>query len=353
MFEFLWSLISHDIGIDLGTANTMVHVKNKGIVIREPSVVAQHKKSKQILAIGTEAKRMLGKTPSSIVAVRPLSDGVISDFDITEQMLRYFIRKVHQTRSLLPKIPRPRVVIGVPSGVTEVARKAVIDAAMRAGAREVFLIEEPMAAAIGAGLPVEEPTGNMVVDIGGGTTEIAVISLSGIVVNRSIRTAGNEMDQDIVYYARAQHNLLLGERTAEDIKIELGSAYLTDEEFEKKTMTMRGRDLVSGLPKAVEVATAEIREAISGTISQIVESIKDTIEETPPELLADIMKNGIIFAGGGSLIRGINILVSEKTGMPVKISDDPLTCVVRGTGKVLEEIELLQKVKLAGRKETF
>ncbi|PIU69327.1 rod shape-determining protein [candidate division WWE3 bacterium CG06_land_8_20_14_3_00_42_16] len=353
MFEFLWSLISHDIGIDLGTANTMVHVKNKGIVIREPSVVAQHKKSKQILAIGTEAKRMLGKTPSSIVAVRPLSDGVISDFDITEQMLRYFIRKVHQTRSLLPKIPRPRVVIGVPSGVTEVERKAVIDAAMRAGAREVFLIEEPMAAAIGAGLPVEEPTGNMVVDIGGGTTEIAVISLSGIVVNRSIRTAGNEMDQDIVYYARAQHNLLLGERTAEDIKIELGSAYLTDEEFEKKTMTMRGRDLVSGLPKAVEVATAEIREAISGTISQIVESIKDTIEETPPELLADIMKNGIIFAGGGSLIRGINILVSEKTGMPVKISDDPLTCVVRGTGKVLEEIELLQKVKLAGRKETF
>ena len=353
MFEFLWSLISHDIGIDLGTANTMVHVKNKGIVIREPSVVAQHKKSKQILAIGTEAKRMLGKTPSSIVAVRPLSDGVISDFDITEQMLRYFIRKVHQTRSLLPKIPRPRVVIGVPSGVTEVERKAVIDAAMRAGAREVFLIEEPMAAAIGAGLPVEEPTGNMVVDIGGGTTEIAVISLSGIVVNRSIRTAGNEMDQDIVYYARAQHNLLLGERTAEDIKIELGSAYLTDEEFEKKTMTMRGRDLVSGLPKAVEVATAEIREAISGTISQIVESIKDTIEETPPELLADIMKNGIIFAGGGSLIRGINILVSEKTGMPVKISDDPLTCVVRGTGKVLEEIELLQKVKLAGRKEAF
>ena len=353
MFEFLWSLISHDIGIDLGTANTMVHVKNKGIVIREPSVVAQHKKSKQILAIGTEAKGMLGKTPSSIVAVRPLSDGVISDFDITEQMLRYFIRKVHQTRSLLPKIPRPRVVIGVPSGVTEVERKAVIDAAMRAGAREVFLIEEPMAAAIGAGLPVEEPTGNMVVDIGGGTTEIAVISLSGIVVNRSIRTAGNEMDQDIVYYARAQHNLLLGERTAEDIKIELGSAYLTDEEFEKKTMTMRGRDLVSGLPKAVEVATAEIREAISGTISQIVESIKDTIEETPPELLADIMKNGIIFAGGGSLIRGINILVSEKTGMPVKISDDPLTCVVRGTGKVLEEIELLQKVKLAGRKETF
>jgi len=353
MFEFLWSLISHDIGIDLGTANTMVHVKNKGIVIREPSVVAQHKKSKQILAIGTEAKRMLGKTPSSIVAVRPLSDGVISDFDITEQMLRYFIRKVHQTRSLLPKIPRPRVVIGVPSGVTEVERKAVIDAAMRAGAREVFLIEEPMAAAIGAGLPVEEPTGNMVVDIGGGTTEIAVISLSGIVVNRSIRTAGNEMDQDIVYYARAQHNLLLGERTAEDIKIELGSAYLTDEEFEKKTMTMRGRDLVSGLPKAVEVATAEIREAISGTISQIVESIKDTIEETPPELLADIMENGIIFAGGGSLIRGINILVSEKTGMPVKISDDPLTCVVRGTGKVLEEIELLQKVKLAGRKETF
>jgi len=352
MFDTFWSVFSHDVGIDLGTANTIVHVKGKGIVIREPSVVAQHKKTKKVLAIGTEAKRMLGKTPATIVAVRPLSDGVISDFDITEQMLRYFFRKVHQSRSLLPKIPRPRVVIGVPSGVTEVERKAVIDASIRAGARQVFLIEEPMAAAIGTGLPVEEASGNMIVDIGGGTTEIAVISLSGIVVNRSIRTAGNEMDLDIVYFSRTKHNLLLGERTAEDIKIELGSAIEMDAEFEKKSITMRGRDLLSGLPKAVEIFPHEIRKAIGGTVNEIVEAIKDTIEETPPELLSDIMKKGIYLAGGGSLIRGIDSLIADKTGMPVHISEDPLTCVVRGTGKVLDELGLLQKVKL-GSKESF
>ena len=352
MLDYFWNIFSLDVGIDLGTANTMVHVKNRGIVIREPSVVAQHKKSKQVLAIGTEAKRMLGKTPSSIIAVRPLVDGVISDFDVTEQMLRYFIKKVHQTGSGIPKIPRPRLVVGVPSGVTEVERKAVVDAATKAGARQVFLIEEPMAAAIGAGLPVEEPAGNMIIDIGGGTTEIAVISLSGVVVNRSIRIAGNEMDQDIIYFARSKHNLLLGERTAEDIKIELGSAY-EDSELDQKEITMRGRDLVSGLPKAVKVKAPEVREAIRGTIDTIIDGAKETIEETPPELLADIMEKGIYLAGGGSLIRGLDRLMAEKTEMPVKVADDPLTCVVRGTGKVLEEINLLQKVRVAGRKESF
>lgn len=349
MFNFFWDLVTYDIGIDLGTANTMVHVKNKGIVIREPSVVAQHQKTKRILAIGKEAKRMLGKTPASIIAIKPLADGVISDFDITEQMLRYFIRKVHDVKSPIPKIPRPRLVVGVPSEITEVERKAVIDASMKAGARQVFLVEEPMASAIGAGLSIEEPNGNMIIDIGGGTTEIAVISLSGIVVSRSIRIAGQEMDQEIINYARKKFNLLLGERTAEDIKIEIGSAYPLPS-LEKKKVMMRGRDLVSGLPRAIGISADEVREAISGPISTIVNTVKDTIEGTPPELLADIMDQGIMLAGGGSLIRGIDKLLAEKTGVPIRIADDPLTCVVRGAGKMLEELDLLEKVKIAGRK---
>lgn len=348
MFDFFWDLVTYDIGIDLGTANTMVHVRNKGIVFREPSVVAQHKKTKQIIAIGGEAKKMLGKTPASIVAVKPLSDGVISDFEITEQMLRYFIRKVHDVRSPIPKIPRPRLVIGVPSEITEVERKAVVDAAVKAGARQVFLIEEPMAAAIGCGLAIEEPNGNMIIDIGGGTTEIAVISLSGIVVSRSIRIAGQEMDQEIINYAKKNYNLLLGERTAEDIKIKIGSAYVNSEVDGKKTL-MRGRDLVSGLPKAINITAEEVRKAISGPISNIITSVKETIEETPPELLADIMKQGIILSGGGSLVRGIDKLIAEKTGLPVRVADDPLTGVVRGTGIVLDELDLLEKVKIEGR----
>ncbi len=349
MFEAFWNLLTYDIGIDLGTANTMIHVRNKGIVFREPSVVAQHVRTKQILAIGREAKRMLGKTPASIVAIKPLSDGVISDFDITEQMLRYFIRKVHDVKSPFPKIPRPRLVVGVPSEITEVERKAVIDAAMKAGARQVFLIEEPMASAIGSGLHVEEPNGNMIVDIGGGTTEIAVISLSGIVVSKSVRIAGHEMDQEIIDFAKKNYNLLLGERTAEEIKISIGSAYPL-EEVEKLKSTMRGRDLVSGLPKAIDISAYEVRQAISGSISSIVSAVKDTIEETPPELLSDIMKQGIILAGGGSLIKGMDRLISEKTGVPVTVADDPLTCVVRGAGIVLEEIELLNKVKIDRRR---
>jgi len=348
MFDFFWDLVTYDIGIDLGTANTKVHVRNKGIIFREPSVVAQHKKTKQILAIGTEAKRMLGKTPTTIVAIKPLSDGVISDFDITEQMLRYFIRKVHDVKSTIPKIPRPRLVIGVPSEITEVERKAVVDAAMKAGARNVFLIEEPMASAIGAGLAIEEPNGNMIIDIGGGTTEIAIISLSGIVVSRSIRVAGQEMDDEIVNFAKKNYNLLLGERTAEDIKIEIGSAY-TNSGVDNKKVIMRGRDLVSGLPKAISITAEEVRKAIGGPISIIILAVKEVIEETPPELLADIMKQGITLSGGGSLIRGIDKLIAEKTGVPVRVADDPLTGVVRGTAAVLEELDLLEKVKIAGR----
>lgn len=352
MLDFFWNMVTYDIGIDLGTANTMVHVKNKGIVFREPSVVAQHVKTKRVLAIGREAKRMLGKTPSTIVAVRPLIDGVISDFDITEQMLRYFIQKVHDVKSTIPKIPRPRLVIGVPAEITEVERKAVVDAATKAGARQVYLVEEPIASAIGSGLDIEEPNGNMIIDIGGGTTEIAIISLSGIVVNKSVRVAGNEMDQEIITYARKNYNLLLGERTAEDIKIEIGSAF-PGQSYDGKKITMRGRDLISGLPKAISITTEEVRDAIMGPINIIISSVKDTIEQTPPELLADIMKNGIMLAGGGSLIKGMDRLIAEKTGVPVKVADDPLTCVVRGTGKMLDEIDLLHKVKIEGRRSSL
>ncbi len=333
LFDGLFGLFSRDIGIDLGTANTLVHVRGRGIVIAEPSVVAKDQRTGAVLAIGAEAKRMVGRTPASIVAIRPLKDGVISDFDITEQMLNYFIRKVHGERALL--YPRPRVIVGIPSGVTEVEKRAVQDAAISAGARWARLVEEPMAAAIGAGLPVNEPTGSMIVDIGGGTTEVAVTSLGGIVISRSIRIGGDEMDSDIVQYARREFNLLMGERTAEDIKIAIGSAYPLDEEV---STYFRGRDLLTGLPRSIEVTSAQIREAIEPSIESIVEAIKQTIEETPPELIADVMDQGIYLAGGGALLRGLDTRVAEATQMAVHVAEDPLTCVVRGCGMIVEDL---------------
>src|SRR5438445_4271391 len=332
LLDSLFGLVSRDVGIDLGTANTLVHVRGRGIVISEPSVVAKDTRTGAILAVGAEAKRMLGRTPQNIVAIRPLKDGVISDFDITEYMLKHFIHKVHDRVALFP---RPRVIIGIPSGVTEVEKRAVQEAAINAGARWARLVEEPMAAAIGAGLPVQEPSGSMIVDIGGGTTEVAVTSLGGIVVARSIRIGGDEMDQDIVAYARREFNLLMGERTAEDIKIAIGSAYPLDEEV---TTFFRGRDLLTGLPRSIEVTSAQIREAIEPSVERIVDAIKDTLEETPPELVADVMDQGIYLAGGGALLRGLDTRVAEATQMAVHVADDPLTCVARGTGKILEDL---------------
>ena len=340
LLDGLLGLLSHDVGIDLGTANTLVTVRNRGIVISEPSVVAMDTRSKRVLAIGAEAKRMVGRTPANIVAIRPLRDGVISDFDVTEQMIRYFISKVHDRYA---RIPRPRVLVGIPSGVTEVEKRAVRDATINAGARWARLIEEPMAAAIGAGLPVSEPSGSLIVDIGGGTTEVAVISLGGIVVSRSVRIGGDEMDTDIVGFARREYNLLMGERTAEEIKIAVGSAYPT-EGGDERTVTFRGRDLLTGLPRSVEVGSDQIREALEPSIAQIIDAIKETIEETPPELVADIMDQGIVLAGGGALLVGLDRRVAEATQMPVHIADDPLTCVVRGTGRVLEELDQLERV---------
>ena len=339
LYDLIFGKFSKDVGIDLGTANVLVYVRGKGIVINEPSVVAINTKTKQILAIGNEAKRMVGRTPGHIVATRPLVDGVISDFEVTEQMLRYFIDKVHQR--VFNFLSRPRVVIGIPSGVTEVEKRAVQDATLNAGARMVFLIEEPMAAAIGARLPVQDPSGSMIVDIGGGTSEIAVISLCGIVVSKSIRVAGDEMNENIVQFARDEFNLMLGERTAEEVKIKIGSAYPLKERMETK---MRGRDLVTGLPKEVTVNDEQVRIALSRSVRTIVNSIRQTIEETPPELIADIMSRGIVLAGGGALLRGIDQLIARETQMPVQVADDPLTTVVRGTGIVLEDIELLKEV---------
>ncbi|MDP3685662.1 MAG: rod shape-determining protein [bacterium] len=339
MFNRFFGVFSQDLGIDLGTANTLVYQRGKGIVINEPSVVALNTKTKQVLAIGAEARRMVGKTPLHIVATRPLRDGVISDFEVTEQMLRYFIEKAHEHTVAL--FARPRVVIGIPSGVTEVERRAVEDASMRAGARQVFLIEEPMAAAVGARLPVQDAAGNLVVDIGGGTTEVAVISLGGVVVSRSIRIAGDELNEDIIRYARDEFNLLLGERTAEEIKITIGSAWELPDPLE---MPMRGRDLVTGLPKEVMVNDAQVRQALLRSTRIIVNHVKATVEETPPELLADVMERGIILTGGGALLRGLDQLVSSITQVPVKVTDDPLTAVVRGCGIVLEDIEVLQGV---------
>lgn len=341
MFEPIYNRFSKDIGIDLGTANTLVYVKGKGIVINEPSVVAINQKTKQILAIGDEAKRMVGRTPAHIVAHRPLVDGVISDFEITEAMLRYFIEKVHN--STFGFLSRPRVIIGIPSGVTEVEKRAVQDAALNAGARMALLIEEPMAAAIGARLPVQDPTGSLIVDIGGGTAEIAVISLGGIVISKSIRVAGDEMNENIIQFARDEFNLLLGERTAEEVKIKIGSAYPSKDKDKLKAQ-IRGRDLVTGLPKEVTVTEDQIRQALQRSVRVIVNNIKTAIEETPPELVADIMEKGITLAGGGALLRGLDRLIQNETQMPVSIADDPLTTVVRGTGIVLEDLETLKDV---------
>jgi rod shape-determining protein MreB len=333
----LLGLFSHDIGIDLGTANTLVMVKSKGIVINEPSVVAIDKRNRRVMAIGADAKRMVGRTPASIVAIRPLKDGVISDFDITEQMLHHFFSKVHEANF----VAKPRVVIGIPSGVTEVEKRAVHDAALSAGAREAFLIEEPMAAAIGAGSLVMEPMGSMIVDIGGGTTEVAVISLGGIVASTSIRIAGDEIDQDIITYARQEHNLLIGERMAEEIKIAAASAYPLNQEIE---VNLKGRDLLTGLPKTVTVSSVELREAISNSVVAIVAAVKDTIEITPPELVADLMEYGIALAGGGALLKGLDERLTRETRFHCFAAKDPLTCVVRGTGAVLEDLDTLRKV---------
>ena len=345
MFDFIFGLFSNDLGIDLGTANTLVLVRGKGIVIREPSVVALHKKTKDVLAVGLDAKRMLGKTPGNILAIRPLREGVISDFYTAEKMLSYFIHRVHETPSFIPKIPRPRVIVGIPSGVTEVERRAVSEAVTSAGARKVYLVEQPLAAAIGSGVLVEEPKGALIVDSGGGTTEIAVISLSGIVTSRSLRVAGDRLDNAIVEYAKEKYNLLLGERTAEEIKISIGSAYPLENEAElPQTSVMRGRDLATGLPRSIEVSRAEVREAVSRDLAVITEAIKDTVEATPPELVADIIKDGITLAGGTSLIQGLALLVEKETGIKTRVAHDPLTAVVRGTGVLLEDLKLLEKV---------
>ena len=339
----LFGSFSRDMGIDLGTANTLVHLKGKGIVLREPSVVAIQRDTGEVLAVGEEAKQMIGRTPGNIVAIRPLKDGVIADFDVTQAMLKYFIRKSIDTKSFI----RPRVVVGVPSGVTEVEKRAVIDATMQAGAREAYLIEEPMAAAIGAGLPVHEPTGNIVVDIGGGTTEVAVISLGGIVTSRSIRIGGDEMDESIVQYIKRTYNLMIGERTAEEIKMSIGAAIVPDAD---RSMDIRGRDLVSGLPKTLNIKASEVQQALNEPVMGIIEAVKVTLEKTPPELASDIMDRGIVMTGGGSLLRGLDRLLSRETGMPVHISDDALSCVALGTGKALESIDLLKRVLLSPKK---
>lgn len=336
--NWLLGFFSLDIGIDLGTANTLVNVRGKGIVINEPSWVAINKKTREPLAIGAEAKEMVGRTPANVIAIRPLRDGVISDFEITQAMLEYFIGKAHE-QSIVP-VPRPRVVIGIPQGVTEVEKRAVYEAGMAAGAREVYLIEEPVAAALGAGLPVSEIRGSMILDIGGGTTEVAVISMGGIVVARSLRVAGDEMDQDIVQYVRNKYNLLIGERMAEQAKITIGSAYHLPQE---KTMTLRGRNLVTGLPEAVEVSSVEIREAISGSVQTIIDTIKDAMDEAPPEIVADLMETGICMTGGGALLQMLDKRLSEELRIRAWVADEPLSCVARGAGIILEDLDNLSR----------
>lgn len=366
MFDSIFALFSHDLGIDLGTANTLVFIRGKGIAIREPSIVARQLKTKKIIAVGTEAKKMLGKTPGSIAAIRPLEHGVISDFDGATFMLSHYIKMVHESGRRIPLLARPRVVVGIPSGVTEVERRAVWESALTAGARECYLIEEPMAAAVGCGVSVFEPTGVMTVDIGGGTTEIAVISLGGIVVNRSLKVAGYDMDQAIMHYIRLRHGLIIGERTAEEVKIKIGSAYTKNqkskgknqkhEEKEEKTARLesekvalvRGRDVETGLPKSLRISEGEIREAIGPVIGQIIDSIMEVVEETPPELTSDILERGILLTGGGALIKGIDALIVERTKLPVAIVDDPLTTVVRGCAKLLDDPALLNQVKVTG-----
>lgn len=339
MFKKFVDKFSKDIGIDLGTATTLVYVKGRGIVINEPSVVAINQKTKQILAIGEEAKKMVGRTPAHISASRPLVDGVISDFEVTEQMLRYFIDRVNKGGLLAWQ--RPRVVVGIPSVVTEVEKKAVQDAALNAGAREVYLVEEAMAAAIGARLPIQEALGNMVVDIGGGTADIAVISLGGIVASRTLKVAGDKLNEDIVNFAQDEFKLVLGEKTAEDIKIAIGSAFELDKPLKA---SLRGRDLITGLPKEITVDDSQIRKALSRSVKRIVNAVKETIENTPPELVADIMSRGIVMVGGGSLLKGLDKLLAKETKMPVRVEEDPLTAVARGTGIILEDIEKLKEV---------
>jgi len=339
MLNKLFGYFSKDIGIDLGTANTLVYVKGRGIIINEPSVVAINKKTGQILAIGAEAKKMVGRTPGHIVAVRPLIDGVISDFEVTEQMLKFFIDKVHKESFTV--VPRPRVVIGIPSQITEVEKRAVEEAAKNAGAREVYLVEEPMAAAIGARIPIHDATGNMVVDIGGGTTDIAVISLGGIVSSKNLKIAGDKLNQDIVNYARDEYKLLIGEKAAEEVKIAIGSAYPLEESLEA---ALRGRDLITGLPKEIIVSDEEIRKALSHSVQALVSAIKSTVESSPPELVSDLLKNGIILTGGGSLLRGIDKKIEEETKIPVRIAEDSLASVVIGTGIILENVDELSDI---------
>ncbi len=341
LFHKVVGMFSNDLAVDLGTANTLVFVKGKGIVCNEPSVVVVRKEDKRTIAVGVDAKRMLGKTPSNIIAIRPMKDGVIADFDATGEMLKYFIKKVHNRKSFLS----PRVIIGVPSGITQVEQRAVKDAAQASGAREVYLIEEPMAAALGVGLPVGEPSGNMIVDVGGGTTDIAVISLDGIVYSKAVRVGGDKMDEAIIAYIKRKYNLLIGDRTAEQVKIEIGSACVSDPDV-TKTMEIKGRDLISGIPKTIVVTETEIREALHEPVSVILDTIKVTLENTPPELAADIVDRGIVLAGGGALLRGLDILVREETGLPVVVPDDPLTAVARGVGKMLDELELLKKIAI-------
>lgn len=343
-FKFVGAPFSRDMGIDLGTANTLIYIKGKGITIREPSVVAKQQDTGEILAVGEDAKRMIGRTPGNIVAIRPMKDGVIADFDVTEAMLRYFIKKAHKRVRMV----HPRIVICVPSGVTEVEKRAVFDAAMHAGAREAYLIEESMASAIGAGLPVHEPAGNMIVDIGGGTTEVAIISLGGIVTSETIRIGGDEMDTAIVQYVKRHYNLMIGDRTAEQVKIEIGAALLMPGENDKRDL--RGRDLVTGLPKTVEISAEEIKDALKEPVSRIVAAVKRTLEQTPPELAADVMDKGIVMTGGGSLLHGLDRLLSDETGMPVHIADNPLDCVALGAGKVLDELHILRRVLISPKK---
>jgi rod shape-determining protein MreB len=337
MFRKLFGLLSSDIGIDLGTANTLVFVRDQGIVLREPSVVAVQAGTNKVLAVGNEAKRMLGRTPGNIVAIRPLKDGVIADFEITEAMLAHLISKAHGGRRMV----RPRVVIAVPSGITEVEKRAVKDSATHAGAREVYLIEEPMAAAIGVGLPIQEAAGNMIIDIGGGTTEVALISLAGIVFSRSVRVAGDELDEAIVQYLKRNFNLAIGERTAEEIKIKLGSAIKLPKEI---SMEVKGRDLVAGLPKTITLTSQEVREALAEPLNSIVDAVRTTLERCPPELSSDLVDRGMVLAGGGALLRGLDQLLRDETGLPVHIADDPLSAVAEGTGRVLSEIEVLRSI---------
>lgn len=342
MFKKFFNLFSNDLAIDLGTANTLVVAKGRGIVINEPSVVAVHKNSRgqtKILAVGKEAKEMLGRTPGSITAIRPMRDGVIADFEVTQEMLRYFIKKANKEHSIF----RPRIIICIPFGITQVEKRAVKESAQMAGAREVYLIEEPMAAAIGAGLPIMEPVGNMIVDIGGGTTEVAVISLGGIVYSKSVRVAGDKFDESILNYIKRKYSLLIGERTAEEIKMAIGNAYPFEEE---RVYEVKGRDLIAGAPKTIEVNSEEIRDALADPVSAVADAIKVALERTPPELAADIVDNGIILAGGGALLANLDILIKEKTGLPVALAEDPLTCVVRGSGVALNDIDLLRQVTI-------